>query len=74
MNMAMETQTHQYILAIYSVLEMRVKYISVWEMNNQLIVHMIMMYQWNVYVSEVYVNLILNQAVMLFRVFVYIRT
>ena len=72
--MAMEAQTHQYILAIYSVLEMRVKYISVWEMNNQLIVHMIMMYQWNVYVSEVYVNLILNQAVMLFRVFVYIRT
>ena len=35
---------------------MRVKYISVWEMNNQLGVHMIMIYQWNVYVSVVYVK------------------
>ena len=50
-NMVMETLTHQYILAIYSVLEMRVKYISVWEMNNQLVVRMTMMYHWNVYVS-----------------------
>ena len=43
-NMVMETQTRQYILAIYSVLEMRENYISVWEMSNQLGVHMIMIY------------------------------
>ena len=51
-NMAMGMQIHQYFLAISNVVEVRVRYISAWEMKNQLVVLTTMMCQWSVCVSD----------------------
>ena len=52
-NLAMEILLCQYILATCSVLEMKVKYTSVMEMNSQPVVLIAMMFQWSVYVSSI---------------------
>ena len=44
-SMVLEMRAHQYILAICSVLEMKMKHISVMEMNSQLVALTIMMFQ-----------------------------
>ena len=49
----METPPCQYILATCSVLELKVEYTSVMEMNSQPVVLIAMMFQWSVYVSNI---------------------